>query len=142
MNALDNLILIHRYITAMNSVDGEMYLNANENGTVIPWVLINDVFYFASADAEDVTLDNIHVLEQACKDVEAACPRSSYAADPNGYNVNKDSAASVLFACRVRKMRPFKEKGSYGVHKSVEPLIDAVEVSEEFKKWNAEHCGG
>lgn len=56
----------------------------------------NDEFYSATADCETITPDNIDVLEQAFKDTEDIGGRAGKIYAP------------LLFAARVRKMRPAK----------------------------------
>ncbi len=58
----------------------------------------NDLFYWAVADLEEITPENVHVLEQARKDLEAT--GDTYAA----------GHTCLLFAARVRGMRP---QGAY-----------------------------
>lgn len=55
----------------------------------------NDLFFWASADAETITADNIDEFEQAYEDAAKA--------DEHG-----ECYAQILFCCRVRKMRPQK----------------------------------
>ena len=57
-------------------------------------VNVSDLFYWACADAEEVTEENLPVLKQTTADLEAVCPRSV------------DGYAASLFAARVRNMRP------------------------------------
>jgi len=58
------------------------------------FVNCNDLFYWGTADAEDLTQDNISVFEQAFADAEKAWPHFGHIYAPS------------LFCCRVRKMRP------------------------------------
>lgn len=73
----------------------------------------NDAFWWATADAERITPDNIGVLEQALADCKAA--------DATIGNLH----ASLLFVCRVRQMRP---QGAYYKHieDQFRPLFDAA----------------
>lgn len=64
-----------------------------ENGAPKLYILCSDLFYWACADAEDVTAQNVEVLEQAMKDAAA---------------VDHRHYGALLFCCRVRKMRPQK----------------------------------
>lgn len=54
----------------------------------------NDLFHPATADDEEITIDNLKVLKQAIADVQEV--DSDYG----------DIYATTLFACRVRGMRP------------------------------------
>lgn len=64
----------------------------------------NDFFYYASADCEAVTEENLPVLEQAMKDCTDAKGNTSY-------------EASLLFCARVRNMKPLREYLAGGSHK-------------------------
>lgn len=68
----------------------------------------NDCFYWGSADAEEITSDNLAILEAAIADCKALSA-AHYAGD--------------LFAARVRKMRP---QGACYNHypKELWPLFD------------------
>lgn len=63
-----------------------------EYAPVTIFVNCNDLFWWATADSEQVTPDNLDVLEQAIKDCRAIDDCSSCGID--------------LFCCRLRKMRP------------------------------------
>lgn len=56
-------------------------------------VLVNDVFHWGSADAEEITADNINVFRQAVQDVIRISPSLA-------------KWGAVLFAARVRGTRP------------------------------------
>lgn len=74
----------------------------------------NDLFYWACADCEDVTPDNIGEMESATADVLAVLAEDSSKAY---------LYATALFCCRIRKMRP---QGAWyrGVDPRVVPLFD------------------
>lgn len=65
----------------------------------------NDAFWWATADCEDVTPENIGELERAYADVGGV------------------RHAQMLFAARVRQMRP--QNAAYPKDKSLWPLFDA-----------------
>jgi hypothetical protein len=72
----------------------------------------NDVFWWATSDCEEITPDNIEVLEQAVSDVKAA--------------TGSNRCADWLFVCRVRAMRP--QGACYDeryIPKPLWPLFDA-----------------
>lgn len=73
------------------------FWRVDKEGNVKLLVNCNDFFYWGCADAEEITPENLHMLEQAYKDCEAAVDEK--------YNVVYGNA---LFAARVRKMRPQK----------------------------------
>lgn len=65
----------------------------------------NDLFYWACADCEEVTPENIHILEQCLK--EWTVFREAWRADKGKTVPYVGSHIAVeLFAARVRKMRP------------------------------------
>lgn len=72
-------------------LDGNGY-NTDGDGRLVCFVNCNDLFAWATADAEEVTPENIKVLEQTLKDVK----------DVGGLTCYADN----LFACRIRGMRP------------------------------------
>lgn len=55
-------------------------------------ILCNDSFYYASADGECVTKENIDLLRQSCEDIKKIHCENHW--------------ASLLFCARVRKMQP------------------------------------
>lgn len=64
-----------------------------EYAPVTFFVKCSDVFEWGCADLEQITPENIHVLEQATKDCEGAMKFGAV-------------YAGILFCCRVRGMRP------------------------------------
>jgi hypothetical protein len=65
-----------------------------ENNKVYFYVNCNDLFWWATADGESVTEENVDEFERAY-------------IDTNAINPDRGSIyASALFCCRVRKMRP------------------------------------
>lgn len=82
-------------VVAMDIAE-ELFYFAREDGTLCMAVNCNDLFYWATSDAEDITPDNIEELEKAMADVKTASPNDNDFVD-HGMS---------LFACRVRKMRP------------------------------------
>lgn len=93
---------LHRRVLSAFEGDGgadkdELYWRVKPDG--IHWfVNCNDLFWWGTADAEDLTAENVGVLEQAVADCRAADP------------VVGTLDASRLFCCRVRRMRP---QGAY-----------------------------
>ena len=72
----------------------------------------NDLFFWATADGEWITPENIDVLEQCFRDCKAASP------------VVGTVYAGELFACRVRNMRP--QGAAYPKDELLWPLFDAA----------------
>lgn len=123
MDAATNIALIHRVLKACRSIDDTdgVHFMPRDDGSVQPWVILGSVFAWAMADAEDITPENVQEFERAVADVTAVCQQS-----PKRIFVQRCSDACILFACRVRCMRPFKHHGRYPVEDVVEPLIDAI----------------
>lgn len=71
----------------------------------------NDLFYWACADSEDITVEDIPLYKQCIEDCEKI--KSSYSA-----------YAGTLYACRKRKMRP--QNPCYASYpKELWPLLDS-----------------
>ncbi len=75
------------------------------------FVNCSDVFYWGCADGEEITPDNIAMLEQAMADCEAVD------------KVAGTCSAAWLFAARVRQMRP--QGASYPGEAALWALFDA-----------------
>lgn len=60
------------------------------------FAICSDWFHWGSADFEEITMENFHILEQSYLDEEA---NSDYTG----------IYATCLFASRIRKMRPMKQ---------------------------------
>ncbi len=121
-----NQRLVWRLIRLLFDDRDSLYLVGDDNGLVYPHMIVNDVFMWACADLEEITVENIDAFEQAFKDVQGVNPTVETLHYGRNYQVGSD--AGILFACRNRKQRPFKHEGTYPVHLSVAPLIDAVQV--------------
>lgn len=85
--------------------------DAPEYDPITLMVSCNDFFIWGSSDGEEITPENIEVLEQAVKDVEALTG-------------GKRTYADLLFCARVSKLRP---QGAYYKYlpKELWPLFDA-----------------
>lgn len=93
--AMPDTDLARRASAALSPVDPEnawTSILVVKNGSL--WLLCNDQFYSASSDAEQLTAENIGLLERARVDIEGALGKH----DP--------SETMLLFCCRARKMRP------------------------------------
>lgn len=112
--------------------DGELLVGEN----------CNDYFYYASADMELVTAENLPVFEKAIEDCKSVWSTG-------------ESWAGGLFACRVRGMRPLT-MAYVNMPKQLWPLFDAagperdkdgstrLRMQEEWEKkappyWRTEH---
>lgn len=102
--------------------DGPDPLNWRTDGEYAPvsfFVQHNDFFVWASGDSTVLTPENIDVLEQAIKDVDAVLKEAH---PDRSYQYPLDYACK-LFACRVNKMRP---QGAYYTYidKALWPLFN------------------
>lgn len=111
----DLLGFILRVLHIVDSAEGHDWLQwrcDGEYGPVTFFATCSDCFVWGSADAEDITPENVDILAQAVAD----CRR----ADP----VYGTIYAAELFAARMRKMRP--QGASYDDrNKFMWPLYDA-----------------
>lgn len=108
-----DLDFILRVLTVFSQADNTDGLWWKASGGVVKfYAMCNDLFYWAAADYERITPENIDALEQAFKDASAACGD-----EWNGHG-------ALLFAARQRKMRP---QGAYYkyFHEAEKPLFDA-----------------
>lgn len=94
MNSTDELVFIRRVLTAFDAADehGALFwrIGLDVPGQLVLYAMCNDLFWWATADAEPITSENIDLLEQTQRDI----------ADLNGVML------SDLFSARARKMRP------------------------------------
>lgn len=102
-------------VTAFDSTDDIWWRTDNEYAPVTFWVTVNDCFYWASADLEKITPENVGELEKAYADCRAAM---------GGVGGIGEIYAPMLFAARMRKMRP--QGAAYPQEKELWPLFDAA----------------
>lgn len=88
----------------------DMLFWRKENGHIRFFVICNDTFFWATADVEEVTQDNVKDLEQAVADVQAVDPDADERMGP------------LLFCARQRGVRPMPRME---VPKALRPLFDA-----------------
>ena len=117
----------------------------NEYAPITIWVRCNDLFYWACADSEELTPENLAELKKAVDDVALALNAVDPRSLPRGEEFNHEEwskaydlwkkvgvSASDLFCCRMRKMRPqtpyYDERYMPEVLK---PLFDACGPSRE-----------
>lgn len=83
------------------------------------FVNCNDLFYWACADAEPITRENLPELRKAFADI---------------YAIDRvlTAYAPSLFACRVRKMRP--QPPAYPKEERLKPLFDACGPERDRKE--------
>lgn len=121
---------IHHVIELLFNEDESLFLRGLDDGLIHAYMVINDVFQRGCADLEEITPENLSVFEQALKDVYSANPPLE---SPAPANLQIGSDAGILFACRNRKQRPFKHEGTYPVHASVVPLIEALPFPDDSR---------
>ena len=86
---------ILRVLKAYDPFDCDDLLWKFDDGAIRFFAACNDTFWWATADCEEITPENIGLLEQAKTDSAACGPHGRLYGD-------------ILFASRVRKMRPMK----------------------------------
>ncbi len=130
MTPEENLSLVYRVLRACRSMDDQETVRIGTHDSkveLLPYVIVSDVFAWGCADSEDITLDNVHMFEQAVALVIAVDPHPKDIQERlQVMNYDKCSDAGILFASKVRGQRPFKYQGTYPVHASVAPLIEAL----------------
>lgn len=105
MNATEELQFIRRVLDVYDKADchEQLYWRV-EPEKVVLLALCNDLFWWGTADAEEITLENVAILEQTFTDLNKI-----------EYDINQVIATkghlpityfSELFAARSRKMRP------------------------------------
>lgn len=99
---------------------GPQYGGGEFNDPASFFVNCNDLFWWACADLEEITPENIGVLEQALKDCDAVEPRLGSIYGPS------------LFACRVRGMRP--QGAAYPKDEKYWALFDAAGPERDIDK--------
>ena len=92
MSERDILYAVGHIVTEYD-IGLESFYLFKQDGVVTTWVNCSDVFFWGTADFEQVTAENIIELERACSDAQAA----------GDFN---EVYGPELFCARVRKMRP------------------------------------
>ncbi len=126
---LDFILRVLR-VVGTNNHDDIWWRTDGEYAPVTFWVKCSDLFWWGVADLEDLTPENIGVLEQSYRDVQAAAP-DDHAADIYG---------ASLFCCRVRKLRP--QGCCYPPNKLLWPLFHACGPEREVGPGNPYPPGG
>lgn len=99
----------------LNEADAESYFYWRTDDIYYPLTLFvnsNDIFWWGCADCEELTPENLPVLEQSLKDAKEASGEKY----PPDWSIE-------LFVCRVNKMRP--QGAAYPYDKTAWPLLDA-----------------
>lgn len=74
----------------------ELYFSTNEDKIRV-YAMVNDVFWWACADLEEITVDNLPILKEAIKEIDEATSKFRYI---------DDGIWAELYAAKVRKLRP------------------------------------
>lgn len=120
----EQFILEVLQLTAMfpNDLCSELMWRCDrEYAPITFFINCSDLFYWGCADGETVTKENIHILRESIKDLAP-------------YALSRQDA-SLLFCCRVRKMRP---QGAYYkyIDKEVWHLFDEAGPEREIGNGN------
>lgn len=111
-----------------NDKGGDPWPAPRDYSPVTFFVNCNDLFYWASADCEEVTEDNIALLEQTyaeCEELEKNKPAEE--------TKHASLYAEHLFCARSRKMRP--QGACYKYYpEALKPLFDACGPEREVDR--------
>lgn len=106
---MTDLEFLHRFFRATDAFDGPepdnfFWRTDGEYAPVTIIAICNDLFWWACADCERVTPENIHLLEQSVADIKPFVER--WRNDKtNSTPMVMPSHAVLLFCARARKMR-------------------------------------
>jgi len=114
MTTTDDALTILAYIAEQDMHDAIFWRCDGQYAPITIWVNCNDLFYWATADCEELTIENLPVLKQAVVDIDAVGP------------VLGILHAPALFACRVRGMRPQQPAYPHGDYIENEPKLRAL----------------
>ena len=92
---MQELEYIRRVLSLVNPYDGDEIFWTVTDGVIQFQVDCSDLFYWACADCEPVTPENLSELERSYAEMRSLIPDRHW-----------ESRAQELFACRVRGMRP------------------------------------
>jgi len=105
------------------SNDDVWWRTDDEYAPITLFVNCNDLFFWGCSDCEEITPDNIELLEQAVKDVKAL--------------TGNNGDATAVFCCRARNMRP--QNAWYSTNHfpaEIWPLFDAAGPEREVGPGN------
>jgi len=111
-NQQHDFILDVLHLFSLDETDcySALFWRCEEPGTVSFFVNVNDMFYWATADMEPITPEDLPAMRQALADVRTITEQDIY----EGF---------LLWAARKRKMRP--QQGAYPDDKRLWALFDA-----------------
>lgn len=120
----NNQDFILRALKAMQECDcrDDLWWNVKEDGSVEFTINCSDIFWWGTADSEDLTPENIEELEKAIDDMKKL---GGQAAEDSCVTFGQTvGQAPLLFVARVRKMRPQGAMYAY-LNTSVWHMFDA-----------------
>jgi hypothetical protein len=93
---MNNPEFVYKVLQFFDSIDSHdsLYWDCHDN-EVSFWINCNDLFWWATADLEEITEENFNILVETYKEFEG-----------NDKAHDRIYHADALFACRSRKMRP------------------------------------
>ena len=91
---VENILPIMSYLSKKDICDSIWWRCDGEYSPITFLVNCNDLFYWAQADCEELTIENLPILKKSINDCEKIDP------------VCGALHGCDLFCCRVRKMRP------------------------------------
>jgi len=107
----DNEVFMTRVLDLFSRLDShDMLFWRMDDGNIRFFVICNDIFFWATADVEEITQGNVENLEQAVADVQVADPDADEWMGP------------LLFCARRRGIRPMPRME---LPKTLKPLFDA-----------------
>ena len=127
---INEILANHEYVIRCSKIFEDVGIEPfiDIEGNIVRYSInMNDMFYWACADSEEITPENIHVLEESYRDLKALAET-----DPNARFM--EVYTGTLFACRVRGQRP--QGAAYPSNKEVWPLIDACGPERETDFFN------
>lgn len=107
----DFILRVLRVFENADSYDSVFWRTDGEHAPITFFALCNDVFWWATADAEKITEENVGLLESTARELIEidSKERASHACHPCT-NLDAHSHPTIylesLFAARCRKMRP------------------------------------
>lgn len=115
MNATEELAFIRRVLRVFEQADAQSELywrfDIDYPGQLSLLAMCNDLFWWATADCEEITPENIEILEQTFLDLKEIESKPTYKlpdeSRPSKFRpIYPMSYISELFSARSRKMRP------------------------------------
>lgn len=113
LNTLDEVVSVLDWFGSKELTESLLWRCDGQYAPITVMVICNDLFYWATAEAEDVTAEDVPLLEQAWQDCHAACSECDV-----------EVWVCSLFAARKRGMRP--QGAAYPRCTRLHPLFSAA----------------